>query len=102
MDVDVSTVAGYLASSRTDPHADGSTFIPKSRNNSFATNPTGTFFANALKVDRNYRVKFHCPPNSNEIVRAISFYDPQEFHFMTDKFHLMTEPTGSSVSSGIK
>ena len=36
---------------------------------------------------------FYWPPTSNEIVRAISFYVLQEFHLMTDKFHLMTEPT---------
>lgn len=43
------------------------------------------------------------PVGSNEIVRAISFNDLQEFHFMTDRFHLMTEPTHMlNVGSGIK
>jgi hypothetical protein len=41
------------------------------------------------------------------IVRAISFYDLQEFHlmtekfhFMTDKFHLMTQPTTRADGDG--
>jgi len=41
--------------------------------------------------------------------QAISFYDLQEFHLMTDKFHympdkfhLMPEPTEFHVGSGIK
>ena len=71
MDVDISTVAGQPARSRTDAHADGSTFVPRKATISwFATNPTRTFFANALKADRNHR-----------FIREISFYDLQEFHF---------------------
>jgi len=48
-----------------------STFVPRKATISwFATNPTRTFFANALKADRNHR-----------FIREISFYDLQEFHF---------------------
>jgi len=83
MDVYVSTVTGEPARSRTDAHADGSTFVPrKATISGFATNPTWTFLLTRLKADRNHR-----------FIRSISFYDLQEFHFMTDKFHLMTEPT---------
>jgi hypothetical protein len=60
-----------------------SPFVPREATISrFATNPTRTFFANALKADRNHR-----------FIRSISFNDLQEFHFMPDKFHLMPEPT---------
>ena len=39
----------------------------------FATNPTRTFLADALKADRNHRITFCGPRGSYEIVRAISF-----------------------------
>ena len=81
MDVYVSTVAGKPARSRTDAHADGSTIVPrKATISGFAANPTRAFLANARKADRNHRFN-----------RAISFYDLQGFHLMTDKFHFMTE-----------
>ena len=44
-------------------------------------------------IDSSFRITSDCPLGFNEIVRAISFYDLQEFHLMTDKFHLMPEPT---------
>jgi hypothetical protein len=72
MDVYVSTVAGEPARSRADAHADGSTFVSrKATISGFATNPTRTFFANALKADRNHRITFL--QAWYEIVRAISF-----------------------------
>ena len=37
----------------------------------------------------------------DEIVLPISFYDRQEFHFMTDKFHLMSEPTMQDGFKGL-
>ena len=100
MDVDISTVTEQSARSRTDAHADGSTFVPREATiGRLTTNPQRTFLANALKADRNHR-----------FIRSISFNDRQEFHlmtdkfhFMTDKFHLMTEPTHpSAVGSVIK
>ncbi len=82
MDGGYSTVAREPARARTDAHADGSTFVPgEATICRLATNPTRTFFANALKADRNHR-----------FIRPISFNDRQ-FHFMTYKFHLMSEPT---------
>ena len=71
MDVYVSTVTGEPARSRTDAHADGSTFVPrKATISGFATNPTRTFLANARKADRNHGFTFLRPLGSYEIVRA--------------------------------
>lgn len=55
----------------------------------FAANPTRTFWLTRLKADRDHRVTFNCPLGSYEIIGAISFYDLQEFHLMTDEFHFM-------------
>ena len=83
MDVYVSTVAGEPARSRTDTHADGSTFVSrKATISGFATNPTRTFFANARKADRNHGFTFLLPLGSYEIVRANS-------HFMTNKILIL-------------
>jgi len=77
MDVYVSTVAGEPARSRTDAHADGSTFVSrKATISGFAANPTRTSFANALKADRNHRITFTGRPLLRG-VRAISFNDGQ-------------------------
>ena len=41
--------------SRTDAHADASTFVPrKAATDGFATGPTRSPFADALKADRNH------------------------------------------------
>jgi hypothetical protein len=101
MDVYASTVTGEPARSRTNAHADGSTFVPrKATISGFATNPTRTFFANARKADRNHGLRFCCRAVDMKPCAQFSFYDRQnshfmtdEFHFMTDKFHFMTEPT---------
>ena len=62
MDVDISAVTGVPARSRTDAHADGSTFVPrKATISGFATNPTRTFLANAGKADRNHKVAVYYP-----------------------------------------
>jgi hypothetical protein len=83
MDVYVSTVAGQPERSRTDSHADGSTFVPREATiSAFATNPTRTFFANTRKADRNHGVTFLRPLGSYEIVRAILI-------FMTDKILIL-------------
>jgi hypothetical protein len=59
MDVYVSTVAGQPERSRTDSHADGSTFVPREATiSAFATNPTRTFFANARKADEIMGLRF--------------------------------------------
>ena len=72
MDVYVSTVAREPARSRTDAHADGSTFIPrKATISGFATNPTRTLLANARKADRNHGFTFLLRLGSYEIVRVI-------------------------------
>ena len=56
MNVYVSTVAGEPARSRTDAHADGSTFVPrKATISGFAANPTRTSFVNAIKAYRNHK-----------------------------------------------
>ena len=53
MDVYISTVARWPASSCTDSYADGSTFVSrKATMSGFATNQTRTFLANALKADK--------------------------------------------------
>ena len=71
MDMYVSTVARQSARSRTDAHADGSTFVPrKAAISGFATDPTRAFLANASKADRNHGVTFLLPLGSYEIVRA--------------------------------
>jgi len=49
----------------------------------FAANPTRTSFANTLKAYGNHRITFPGRP----------FGSCLQFHLMTDKFHLMTEPT---------
>jgi hypothetical protein len=75
VDVYVSAVAGEAARSRTDAHADGSTFIPrKAAISRFATR---TLLGNALKADRNHRVKFYSRPL---LMRPFA-----RFHFMTYK-----------------
>jgi len=85
MDVNVSTVAREVARSRTDAHADGSTFVfRKATISGFAANPTGTPFANALKAYRNHRITF----------KAADLGSCVQFHLMPDEFHLMPEPTG--------
>jgi len=92
MDVYVSTVTGEPARSRTDAHADGSTFVPrKATISGFATNPTRTFFANARKADRNHGFTFCCRSVRMRSCAQISFYDRQNSHFMTDEFHFMTQ-----------
>jgi hypothetical protein len=59
MDVYISTITGEPARSRTDAHADRSTFVSRKATISrFAANPTRTFFANALKAYRNHRITF--------------------------------------------
>jgi GrpB protein len=69
MDVDISTVVGEPARSCTDAHADGGTFVSrKATIGGFTANPTRTFFANALKADRNHRIVFICELGS-EIIR---------------------------------
>ena len=74
MDVYVSTVAGEPALSRTNAHADGSTFVPrKAAITGLATNPTRPFFADALKAYRNHRVYWPISTRSC----AISFYAGQ-------------------------
>jgi len=76
----VSAVAGQPARSRTDEHADASTFVPrKATTDGFATGPTRSPFADALKVTE---IMVH--PRD-------SFYDLQEFHLMTDEFHFIPD-----------
>jgi|GEM_PF-2854901 len=90
MDVDISTVADSPREPALMRMQMEVPFVPRKATISrFATNPTRTFFTNALKADRNHG-----------FIRAISFNDLQEFHLMTDhislydyNFHLMTEPT---------
>jgi hypothetical protein len=90
----VSAVTGQSARSRTDAHADRSTFVPrKAAISGFATNPTRTFFANARKADRNHGFMFCGRSVRMRSCAQISFYDRQNFHFMTDKFHFMPDPT---------
>src|ERR1044071_10488013 len=94
MDVYVSTVTGEPTRSRTDAHADGSTFVPrKATISGFTTNPARTFFANARKADRNHGFMFCRRSVRMRSCSQFSFYDRQNSHFMTDKFHPMTEPT---------
>ncbi len=85
--------------SRTDAHADGSTFVPrKATISGFATNPTRTFLANARKADRNHGFMFCFRSVPIRSCAQFSFYDRQNSHFMTDKFHFMTEPTSRDRS----
>src|SRR5689334_23004826 len=89
MDVYVSAVAGEAARSRTDAHADGSTFVPrKAAISGFATNPTRTFFANAHKADRNHGFTFLRPLVRMRSCAQFSFYDRQNSHFMTQRISL--------------
>ena len=76
MDVDMSTIAGEPARSRTDAHADGSTLVPrKAAITGFAANPTRTFFTDTFKANRNHRITFTgCPFG---VMRAISLYAGQ-------------------------
>jgi hypothetical protein len=72
MDVYVSTVAREPARSRTDAHADGSTFVPRKVTISgFTANPTRPLLADAPKSDRNHRIT--CYFQLGMIVHAISF-----------------------------
>ena len=76
MDVDISTVTRQSARSRTDAHADGSTFVPrKATISGFATNPTRTFFANARKADRNHGFTSLSRSVGMKSCAQISFYD---------------------------
>ena len=84
MDVYVSTVAGWSARSRTDAHADGSTFVSRKATISGFTNSTRTFLADTRKSDRNHRITFYF---------QLAMRSSEQFHFMPDKFHLMPEPT---------
>jgi hypothetical protein len=84
MDVDISTVTGPSARTRTDAHADGSTFVPrKATISGFATNPTRTFLANAGKADRNHGVSF--------VAASLGSYEScaQFSNFMTDKILIL-------------
>src|SRR5687768_7673432 len=80
MDVYVSTVARWSARSRADAHADRSTFVSrKATISGFATNPTRTFFADALKPDRNHRITLYYQRGMRSSA---------QFHLMPDKISL--------------
>jgi hypothetical protein len=59
MDVDISTVAGKTARSRTDAHADGSTFVSrKATIGGFTANPTRTLLADTLNPTEIIGLRF--------------------------------------------
>ena len=77
MDVYVSAVAGEPARSRTDAHADGSTFVSrKATISGFATNPTRTFFLTRAKPTEIMGLRFCCRSvRMRSCARKFSFYD---------------------------